>query len=86
MAAVTAVLFWAAPVWWVPNGNLRPLHENGWELLAANSFFAWMILFLGAVAAALWRPPSAATTAAEPRPAEAGSYARQSSSPIAGVS
>jgi len=27
MAAVTAVLFWAAPIWWVPNGNLSPLHE-----------------------------------------------------------
>jgi alpha-1,2-mannosyltransferase len=75
MAAATAVLFWAAPVWWVPNGNLRPLHENSWQLLAGNSFFAWMILFLGAIAAsALWRTPIAAKTAEKPRPAGADSY------------
>jgi alpha-1,2-mannosyltransferase len=77
MAAVTAVLFWAAPVWWVPNGNLRPLHENGWELLAGNSFFAWMILFLGAAASALWRTP----TADLPVPGRSGLNAGASASP-----
>ena len=78
MAAATAVLFWAAPIWWVPNGNLRPLHENSWQLLAGNSFFAWMILFLAAIAAsALWRTPTADKTAEKPRPAGADSHERQ---------
>jgi alpha-1,2-mannosyltransferase len=66
MAAVTAVLFWAAPIWWVPsgiNGDLRALHENSWQLVAGNSFFLWMVLFLAAIAAsALWRTPAAAST------------------------
>lgn len=74
VAAATAVLFWAAPIWWVPNGNLSPLHENAWQLLAGNSFFAWMILSLTAIAAwALRRTPTADKTAEEPRPAEADS-------------
>lgn len=73
MAAVTAVLFWAAPIWWVPNGNLTPLHENSWQLLAGNSFFVWMMLFLGAIAAsALWRTPTATRTGEKPRPARPG--------------
>jgi alpha-1,2-mannosyltransferase len=66
MAAVTAVLFWAAPIWWVPsgiNGDLRALHEKSWQLVAGNSFFLWMVLFLAAIAAsALWRTPAAAST------------------------
>jgi alpha-1,2-mannosyltransferase len=78
MAAATAVLFWAVPIWWVPNDNLRPLHENSWQLLAGNSFFAWMMLFLGGTAAsALWRTPTAAKIAEKPRPAAAPGYERQ---------
>jgi alpha-1,2-mannosyltransferase len=74
MAVATTVLFWAAPIWWVPNGNFRPLHENGWQLLAGNSFFAWMILFLAATAAsALSRPPTANRTEEKQRAAGADS-------------
>ena len=54
-AAVTAVLFWAAPVWWVPKFDLRELHENAWQLAAGNSFFLAMAAFLVAVAFHLGR-------------------------------
>jgi hypothetical protein len=58
---------------WVPNGNLRPLHENSWQLLVGNSFFVWMMVFLGAIAAsALWRTPTTARTGEKPRPARPG--------------
>ena len=52
-AALTAVLFWCAPIWWVPGGvaALRQhleLHENLGQLLAGSSFFAWMVVILAA--------------------------------------
>lgn len=52
-AAAVAVLFWAAPIWWVPNQHLRELHENPWELAAGNSFFFAMSAFLVGAAALL---------------------------------
>ncbi|MGH9170544.1 MAG: glycosyltransferase 87 family protein [Acidimicrobiales bacterium] len=48
LAIGTAVLFWAAPIWWVPSEN--DLHERLWQVLAGNSFFLWMVLFLVLVA------------------------------------
>jgi alpha-1,2-mannosyltransferase len=67
MAAATTVLFWAAPIWWFPNqlGVTRriigeafiqawssgALTKSALELLAGNSFFLWMLLFLLLVAA-----------------------------------
>lgn len=55
VAAATAVVFWVSPVWWVPDVNLRQLHEEGWSLIAGNSFFIWMVLILIAIAAwAIW--------------------------------
>ena len=46
LAAATAVLFWSAPVWWVPYKDTSDLHLNPLQLLAGNSFFFAMLLFL----------------------------------------
>jgi len=46
LAAVTAVLFWSAPVWWVPFKNTSDLHLNPLQLIAGNSFFFAMVLFV----------------------------------------
>ncbi|HUC37939.1 MAG TPA: glycosyltransferase 87 family protein [Acidimicrobiales bacterium] len=70
MAVVTALLFWIAPVWWVPTEILgprvfvagdffffwivQPLRENGWQLVAGNSFFIWMVVLLVSVAGTLF--------------------------------
>ncbi len=51
-AAFTTVLFWVSPIWWVADTGSGPLHESGWQLIAGNSFFLWMVLLLGACAAA----------------------------------
>ena len=46
LAAVTAVLFWSAPVWWVPYKNTSDLHLDPLQLIAGNSFFFAMALFV----------------------------------------
>ena len=51
-AAGVAVLWWA-PLQYVPWGGTRELHEHGWDVLGANSFFALLLLFLVGVAAML---------------------------------
>ncbi len=48
-AVGTAALFWWAPIWSVPSGVNQELAEHGWQLLAGNSFFAAMVVFLGGV-------------------------------------
>jgi alpha-1,2-mannosyltransferase len=49
MAFATVLLFWIAPVWWVPHANLLELHLNAWQLVAGNSFlWAMVILIAGA--------------------------------------
>jgi alpha-1,2-mannosyltransferase len=53
LAAGTFALFWAAPIWWVPNTQLRELRENAWQLVAGNSFFFATLAFLAGVAALL---------------------------------
>ena len=50
LAAATAVLFWSAPVWWVPYKNTSDLHLNLLQLMAGNSFFFAMLLFLAGAA------------------------------------
>jgi hypothetical protein len=54
-AAFTTVLFWIAPIWWVAGEGQGPLHENGWQLVAGNSFLLWMVLLLVACAASMFR-------------------------------
>ena len=46
LAAATAVLFWSAPVWWVPYKNTSDLHLDPLQLIAGNSFFFAMLVFL----------------------------------------
>ncbi len=59
-ALAAAVLFWAAPIWWAPTTwwpSVRPpeLHENGWQLLVANSFVIALVSFLASMATLVWR-------------------------------
>ena len=50
LAIGTAVLFWIAPIWWVPYVSASDLHLNTWQLVAGNSFFFALVLFVvGAV-------------------------------------
>ena len=68
------LLFWKAPIWSVPYDNGRELHEHGWQLLAGNSFFLAMLVFLVGVAAMLaFRNPSGWRRNADPVVAERGS-------------
>ena len=56
LAAGTAVLFWSAPVWWVPYKNTSDLHLGVVQLIAGNSFFFAMAIFvLGAAVLVLRR-------------------------------
>ena len=55
LAGATAVLFWSAPVWWVPYKNTTDLHLNLLQLVAGNSFFFAMLLFLGGAAVLVLR-------------------------------
>jgi alpha-1,2-mannosyltransferase len=60
LAAVTALLFLIAPIWWVPTSwrvtNDAPeLHQNHWQLVAGDSFFFAMLIFLAGVAVMLYR-------------------------------
>jgi alpha-1,2-mannosyltransferase len=55
LAAATAVLFWSAPVWWVPYKNTSDLHLNLLQLVAGNSFFFAMLLFLAGAAVLVLR-------------------------------
>jgi len=60
LAGATAVLFIAAPIWWVPTSwkvtnNPPELHQNSWQLLLGNSFLLAMLAFLAGVAVMLVR-------------------------------
>ena len=55
LAGVAAVLFWSAPVWWVPYKNTSDLHLDPWQLMAGNSFFFAMVLFLAGAAVLVLR-------------------------------
>jgi len=49
LAIGTAVLFWIAPIWWVPYAG-SDLHLSAWQLVAGDSFFFALLVFLvGAV-------------------------------------
>ncbi len=50
MAVGAAVLFWSAPIWWVPHARLLELHLDAWQLVAGNSFFLATVLFMSVVA------------------------------------
>ncbi len=56
LAVATAVLFWSAPVWWVPYKHTSDLHLNLLDLIAGNSFFFAMLFFLVGSATLVLRP------------------------------
>ncbi len=56
LAVATAVLFWSAPVWWVPYKHTSDLHLNLLDLVAGNSFFFAMLFFLVGSAVLVLRP------------------------------
>jgi alpha-1,2-mannosyltransferase len=57
-AAGAAVLFWSAPIWWVPYEDTSDLHLDAVQLLAGNSFVLALTLFLAGVAVAVIRRPA----------------------------
>ena len=52
-AASAAAVLWWAPLQHVASGGNAELHEQGWTLLAANSFFGLLVAFLVGVAVLL---------------------------------
>jgi hypothetical protein len=46
LAGATAIVFWSAPIWWVPYKDTLDLHLNGWQLAAGNAFFFALLLFM----------------------------------------
>ena len=64
LAIGTAVLFWIAPIWWVPYVGTSDLHLNAWQLVAGNSFFFAVVLFLLGAAVLLARRRSIRQVAA----------------------
>ncbi len=61
IAAATAVLFWCAPIWWVPYKHTTDLHLNPFQLLAGNSFCLAMVISLAAAACLVLRRRRSAT-------------------------
>jgi len=57
LAIGTAVVFWSAPIWWVPFRNTSDLHLKGWQLVVGDAFFFSVLVFLiGAAVLVLHRP------------------------------
>ena len=59
-AVGVAILSWIAPIWWVPTSWWPSAHpveltERGWQLIAGNSFFLAMVVFLIATSMTVWR-------------------------------
>jgi len=50
-ATLTAIVFWAAPIWWVPHGPSIRYAGHGWLMLLADSFFIvfTVVLFASSV-------------------------------------
>lgn len=66
LAGVAAVLFIAAPIWWVPTSwkvtnNPPELHQDCWQLLVGNSFLFAMLAFLAGVTVMLVRRSGASS-------------------------
>ncbi len=61
-AALTAIVFWAAPIWWVPHGANVRFAGHGWLIPLADSFFLVMMVMLLATAVHLIRGRGRART------------------------
>jgi alpha-1,2-mannosyltransferase len=64
-ALALAVLFWVAPIWWVP--NTQPASAGPFVLLAGNSFFLAAVAFLILAGALLWSRARATAGSLHPR-------------------
>jgi alpha-1,2-mannosyltransferase len=87
-AGLTAALFIAAPIWWVPtswNARYSPeLHQNHWQLLAGNSFLFAMLAFLAGVTVMLARRSRVSSRAVAAQALAGHPDARRERSPVAG--
>lgn len=54
-ALLAGWLFYRAPIWDASTVPYNELHEHGWVLVRANSFFLAMVVFMAGVALMLWR-------------------------------
>ena len=76
LAGIGGVLFVVAPIWWVPtswkvSANPPELHQNHWQLLAGNSFFLAMLMFLTGVGIMLMGRSNVSVPEPLPRPSVA---------------
>jgi alpha-1,2-mannosyltransferase len=67
MATGAAVLFWSAPIWWVPYKDTSDLQLNAWQLIAGNAFSAAMLTFIGGAAVLVARRRSVASVTSDSR-------------------
>ena len=65
-AAVVAVVFWAAPFWWVPHGSNVKYAGHGWTVLLSDSFSIVLAAVLVAASLRLARRRSELQTAKVP--------------------
>jgi alpha-1,2-mannosyltransferase len=76
-----AILFWAAPIWWVP--NVQRGYGGPVELLAANAFFLAAVAFLALSALLLWGRDRAGSGRTVRAPAGRGE--RTGAGPLVGI-
>jgi alpha-1,2-mannosyltransferase len=67
-AVAVSVVFFAAPIWWVPHGLVVKYAGHGWSVLLANSFFFVLVVIL--VASSVRVAARRRTAGQSPNPAE----------------
>jgi len=67
-AVAVSVVFFAAPIWWVPHGLIVKYAGHGWSVLLANSFFFVLVAIL--VASSVRVAARRRTAGQSPNPAE----------------
>ena len=50
-----AVLFWSAPIWWVPHSGMLELHLTPLQLVAGDAFFLALAVFMAGSAVMVGR-------------------------------
>ncbi len=57
LALAVAVLFWAAPAWWVPHGPNVAFAGRGWLMPVSDSYALLFIILLVGAGVRVWRAP-----------------------------
>ncbi len=57
LALAVAVLFWAAPTWWVPHGPNVAFAGRGWLMPVSDSYALLFIILLVGAGVRVWRAP-----------------------------